>query len=87
MDNRIHWLDSARAIAIMLVVFTHAHERAGNIPYYITSIFYSIDRIGVPIFFMISGGLLIPKLSSVDIVEFYKKRYLNLFSSLFFTLF
>lgn len=74
MDNRIHWLDSARAIAIMLVVFTHAHERAGDIPYYITSIFYSIDRIGVPIFFMISGGLLIPKLSNVDIVEFYKKK-------------
>lgn len=27
--KRIFWLDAARAIAIILVVFTHAHERAG----------------------------------------------------------
>lgn len=74
MKRRIEWLDSARAIAILLVVFTHAHERAGNVPYYINSIFYSIDRVGVPIFFMISGGLLIPKLSNVDILNFYKKK-------------
>ncbi|HEI9857587.1 TPA: acyltransferase family protein [Proteus mirabilis] len=74
MENRVHWLDSARAIAIMLVVFTHAHERSGDLPYYIKSIFYSIDRIGVPIFFMISGGLLIPKLSNIDILTFYKNK-------------
>lgn len=27
--NRIYWLDATRAFAILLVVFTHAHEQAG----------------------------------------------------------
>ncbi|WP_434082058.1 acyltransferase family protein [Escherichia coli] len=59
--KRIFWLDAARAIAIILVVFTHAHERAGIHSEMLRSFFYSIDRLGVPLFFMISGGLILPK--------------------------
>ena len=74
MHNRIHWLDAARAIAILLVVFTHCHEQAGIYDPVRASIFYTIDRLGVPIFFMISGGLILDKVKDVDILSFYRKR-------------
>lgn len=72
--KRVFWLDAARAIAIILVVFTHAHERAGIQSVMLKSIFYSVDRLGVPLFFMISGGLILPKLANCDLLSFYKKR-------------
>lgn len=61
-QQRIYYLDAIRAIAIILVVFTHAHEvaKVGGIG---KIMFYSIDRIGVPLFFMISGGLILPRLA------------------------
>ncbi|MFK3660021.1 acyltransferase [Scandinavium sp. NPDC088450] len=74
MHNRIHWLDAARAIAILLVVFTHCHEQAGIYDPLRASVFYTIDRLGVPIFFMISGGLIFDKVKDVDILSFYRKR-------------
>ncbi|MGR7280864.1 acyltransferase [Klebsiella aerogenes] len=74
MVKRIFWLDAARAIAIILVVFTHAHERAGIHSEMLRSIFYGIDRLGVPLFFMISGGLILPKLVNCNLLAFYKKR-------------
>ena len=40
----------------------------------IVSLFYSIDRIGVPLFFMLSGGLILPKIVNTNIITFYKKR-------------
>lgn len=73
--NRIFYLDVARTIAILLVVFTHVHEQIGVNSNIVRSIFYSIDRMGVPIFFMLSGGLVLPKLvGKVNYLEFYKKR-------------
>lgn len=73
--NRIFYLDVARTIAILLVVFTHVHEQIGVKNDIIKSIFYSIDRVGVPIFFMLSGGLVLPKLiGKIDCLKFYKKR-------------
>lgn len=74
MQNRIYWLDAARAIAILLVVFTHCHEQAGIYDPLRAGVFYSIDRLGVPIFFMISGGLILDKLKDINIFQFYKKR-------------
>lgn len=73
--QRIFWLDFSRAIAIILVVFTHIHERIGVNDYLLAkSLFYSVDRMGVPLFFMLSGGLMLPKLVNVNLVDFYKKR-------------
>ncbi|EOY5420698.1 acyltransferase [Cronobacter dublinensis] len=71
---RIFWIDCARFVAIIMVVFTHAHESARVTSEAAKSIFYSIDRIGVPIFFMLSGGLLLPKAHTIPILQFYKKR-------------
>lgn len=72
--KRVFWLDAARAIAIILVVFTHAHERVAIQSDMLRSVFYSIDRLGVPVFFMISGGLILPKLVNCGLLSFYKKR-------------
>lgn len=74
MDKRIYWLDAARAIAIILVVFTHSHEQAWVSDPLLASVFYTVDRLGVPIFFMISGGLILDKIKNVDLAKFYKKR-------------
>ncbi|PVX31700.1 acyltransferase-like protein [Pasteurella langaaensis DSM 22999] len=74
MNQRIFWLDAARAIAIVLVVFTHIHERVGIDNYLLKSLFYNIDRLGVPIFFMLSGGLILPRLVTIDYGTFYKRR-------------
>ncbi|SUO97619.1 acyltransferase [Suttonella ornithocola] len=72
--NRIDWIDAVRAIAIVLVVLTHAHELSNVNNIGTQSLLYSIDRIGVPLFFMISGGLLLNKLYLVDKLKFYRKR-------------
>lgn len=73
--KRIYWLDVARAVAIILVVFTHAHEQAGVNSILLKSIYYSVDRIGVPIFLMISGGLILARLqTNGELLSFYKKR-------------
>ncbi|NCH57666.1 hypothetical protein EHJ10_02320 [Cronobacter dublinensis] len=80
---RIFWIDCARFVAIIMVVFTHAHESARVTSEAAKSIFYSIDRIGVPIFFMLSGGLLLPKAHTIPILQFYKKKI----AAIYFTAF
>lgn len=68
MKQRIFYMDAMRrAIAIILVVFTHAHEQVGINNYLVKSFFYSIDRMGVPLFFMLSGGLVLPKMENVNL--------------------
>ncbi|MEE6075177.1 acyltransferase [Avibacterium paragallinarum] len=74
MKERIFWLDIVRCFAIILVVFTHVHENVYIENKMLVSLFYSIDRIGVPLFFMLSGGLILPKIADIDILTFYKKR-------------
>lgn len=72
--NRIFWVDCARFIAILMVVLTHAHEQSNVSDETMKSLLYCFDRIGVPIFFMLSGGLILPKIHSVPVLKFYKKR-------------
>lgn len=71
--RRYVWMDVARVIAIVLVILTHANERAGSPCLEYKSIIYSIDRLGVPIFLMLSGGLMIPKCADCSVSDFYKK--------------
>lgn len=72
--ERIHWMDFARFVAIILVVFTHAHETVVYGDTSIKSIFYTIDRMAVPLFLFISGRLILPNLHNKPILSFYKKR-------------
>ena len=74
VTQSIYWLDITRTLAILLVVFTHIHEELGVNSLIVKSLFYNIDRLGVPLFFMLSGSLILPKLVNGNIVDFYKKR-------------
>lgn len=71
--KRIVYLDALRALAILLVVFTHAHELAG-VAGSLAHKLYCVDRMGVPLFLMISGALIIPRAARKGCMEFYRKR-------------
>ena len=92
-QNRIVWLDIARAIAIVSITFNHAVNRSFNIyteqlseylqiPVYLTIIkviLYTFSRIGVPLFLMISGTLLLPRnYSGGGTTRFLKHNWLQL---------
>lgn len=74
--KRIATLDLVRVVAIILVILTHAREVAG--PYEHNELFniigYSIDRNGVPLFFFLTGALVLTKAHTFPILSFYKKR-------------
>lgn len=68
-------MDVTRALAIILVVLIHAHEQSG-VPSLVTnSLFYSIGRLGVPLFFMLSGALILPRAAEIEIGDYYKKYW------------
>jgi len=94
MQKRIAYLDIARSLAIISVSFNHAVNRSFNIrvdtliefqsiPLWLTIIkvvLYALSRIGVPLFLMISGVLLLPRDYSGDkINRFVKHNWLQLF--------
>lgn len=75
MSDRKAWLDWARATAIISVTFNHALSRSfathsgtyeeflllGPFPSFIKALLYIFSRLGVPLFLMISGALLLPR--------------------------
>lgn len=90
-NNRIVYLDIARTIAIILVVFCHAIEAVYkmNMQEWNTlslesqifrTVSFTIARLGVPIFLFISGKLLLEKKfeNEEDFISFYKKNLLPL---------
>jgi len=75
----ITWADLIRAVAIFLVVMIHVSGQLtnawGKIPteqWIIADIYGGIARIAVPLFFMISGYLLLPRTENLGV--FYKKQ-------------
>jgi surface polysaccharide O-acyltransferase-like enzyme len=75
----ILWVDLIRVVAIFLVVMIHVSgqvtNRWGEIPvdqWLIGNIYGGIARVAVPLFFMISGFLLLPRTESLH--AFYTKR-------------
>lgn len=78
-QETILWIDLIRVIAIFLVVMIHVSGQVtnlwGKIPndqWIIGDIYGGIARIAVPLFFMISGYLLLPRSESLGV--FYYKR-------------
>lgn len=69
--QRVLWLDGIRAVAIILVLFTHVHECFGlghgalegdnTVRVLEASFCYAVSRNGVPFFLMISGALLLAR--------------------------
>lgn len=79
----IHWVDLVRVVAIYLVVMIHVSGQITNqwsqIPnghWMLGNIYGSIARISVPLFFMISGYLLLPRSESLK--DFYTKRMVKI---------
>lgn len=93
--TRIGYLDVARSIAIISITFNHAVNRSFNmnhdtyIEFSSVSIFltiakvllYAFSRIGVPLFIMITGSLLLTRdyIEDGKIKKFIKHNWLSLF--------
>ena len=75
--DRIFYFDELRALAILFVILCHAGQFFPTTLYYLSSptvlSYISIGRMGVPLFFIISGALLINK--DYTLGEFFKKRF------------
>ena len=95
IDNRIGWLDETRCIAILSVIFCHSVECSfyiyrDHLEYWNTLDLFSklfdsfgmaIGRLGVPLFFFITGALVLSKKLDSDegLKSFYRKNFLSLF--------
>ncbi|MDO5297335.1 MAG: acyltransferase [bacterium] len=96
--KRIIYLDILRAIAIISITFNHAVNRSfavysrqlsefQSLPFYMTAVksgLYAFSRIGVPLFVMITGALLLTRkydggLKEGSISRFIKHNWLSLF--------
>lgn len=75
--ERIFYLDELRALAILFVLLAHTIQFFPVNINYLTSptllSYLTIARMGVPLFFMLSGALLIGKTYSLS--DFFKKRF------------
>jgi surface polysaccharide O-acyltransferase-like enzyme len=77
------WADLIRTVAIFLVITVHVSGQItnlwGKVPesdWFIANIYGGIARICVPLFFMISGYLLLPRSESLG--SFYRRRMLKI---------
>jgi surface polysaccharide O-acyltransferase-like enzyme len=93
MEKRIVWCDAARATAIVMVVLVHCVESVYN-PNLILSAgdffsavslvnrvtLFTIGRVGVPLFLMLTGYLLLPRHYDTPgaISRFYRHNFLHL---------
>lgn len=87
---RIKWIDYARAVAIICVVLCHATEQVYKmnlesiVPLPLSSkivcfSFFTLGRLGVPFFLMITGYLLLSReYNYTKIINFWKTKWLQL---------
>ncbi len=79
----VYWADLIRVLAIYLVVVIHTSGQLTNVwgqvsqaQWIMADIYGGIARVGVPLFFMLSGYLLLPRTESIR--SFYGKRVLKI---------
>jgi surface polysaccharide O-acyltransferase-like enzyme len=65
------WVDFMRFLGAFLVVLAHI-QKWGAEPAWAKDFYYTLSRIGVPLFFLISGYLLLSK--QEDLLTFFRKR-------------
>ena len=86
VKNRIFYYDFLRAFAIVAVIMCHVDPFFGNydplIKQVLHSIFHNIGLVGVPIFLMISGALLLNRDESIS--YFLKKKIFKDSLSIYF---
>lgn len=80
--NRLGYVDAVRVFAMVMVILLHCicdySNHSGNFGrplWWMTSFLNELTRTGVPLFFMISGFLLIESVNISDIGKFYKRRF------------
>ncbi|MDR2024011.1 MAG: acyltransferase [Hungatella sp.] len=99
-NKRIIWLDASRALAISLVILTHATDQifikylyGDSTTTLLTSIimytFFTLGRLGVPIFLFITGSLLLKRnyLEKDNTIRFFRNNLLPLFLATIFWIF
>lgn len=81
MQKRIFYLDFIRVLAILLVLMLHSFtplittvDFYGTRSWYLSVCINEVSRMGVPLFFMISGYLLLSNEKNENVLLFYKKR-------------
>ena len=78
-SKRIFYYDMLRVIAIFLVVLCHVstefckYSQVGTFRWYSAALYMDIGTLGVPIFLMISGALLLNK--DYELSDFMKRRF------------
>ena len=89
-NQRIKWIDVCRALAILMVVLCHATENVYSLSLdgmagvsFPSKLFaftaFAFGRLGVPLFLMITGYLLLDRdYDSAKVIKFWKTRWLNL---------
>src|SRR5512136_2309158 len=79
-SERLPWVDVVRAGGAFLVVLAHVvlyPSLKGVGPLWAQSLYYTLTRVAVPLFFMASGYLLLRKQESIGV--FFSKRALRVF--------
>lgn len=76
VQTRFQWVDVIRAGAAFLVVLAHI-AYSGNGSDTVGVFYYALTRVAVPLFFMVSGYLLLSK--NEPILDFFRKRALKVF--------
>ena len=78
-ENHYYWVDILRFISVFLVIIIHVStplvnnwREASHRDFMVGNLYDSLSRVSVPIFFMVSGYLLLGKKESL--ASFYKKR-------------
>lgn len=82
--QRISYLEAVRLLAIILVIYTHSVEMGihiyrvtdSTITYWVSLLLLPLSQISVPLFFMVSGALLLQKKESL--LEVFRKRTLRM---------
>ena len=85
MKKRLEYLDGLRIYALLniillhiLLIFRYKYYGTNSLLYFTYTAFDSITRVGVPIFFMLTGILMLNKKEEKDYFIFFKKRVLRL---------
>lgn len=81
-DKRQYYLDILRVLSIIGVTLIHSSSvivvdmtNIGSLSWWIANIINSSSRWAVPVFFMISGALLLDAPGEIILKDFYKKRF------------
>jgi surface polysaccharide O-acyltransferase-like enzyme len=75
-QSRLRWVDLIRALGAFLVVLAHIQYSGASLEI-VRMIYYALTRVAVPLFFMVSGFLLLSKNESYS--DFFRKRALKVF--------